>query len=291
MTNETTPTLTSGRALFPVPDLELCEVGQTGLVGLESYSPFCVKVHRTLRFMGLAYRCRHGQHPGVFRHLNPTGQVPVLLIDGMPVFDSTHIVERLEALAPDALHADLGPRDLCRARLWEELADTSLNGFVVAARWADDRNWPRTKAAFFSGAPMLVSAVLAPRMRRQVIRDLTARDVWRAGAAACWARYEKVLDQLQEQAPSRGFWVGPSISVADLSIFGQLHSLRCDLTPWQAERIEARPRLAGYLDRVDAATQPGRRVRQPGSRLPSAASRGARTEVMDAARVESAAAV
>ncbi|MEQ9318253.1 MAG: glutathione S-transferase family protein [Polyangiaceae bacterium] len=240
-------------------DLILCEVGETGLDDLESYSPFCVKVHRALRVAGLAYTSRHGRHPGEFSSLNPTGQVPVLLVGDEPVSDSTVIVDRIETLAGRPFHGGLDERTVAEARLWEDFADTSLNGFVVASRWADDDNWPRAKAAFFADAPKLICALIAPRLRKKVVADLVARDVWRAGSEACWRRFEDMLDQLDRRAPVDGFWVADRSTAADLALFGQLHSFRCPITPHQAERVAAHERLSRYLDRVQETT----RVRRP----------------------------
>jgi glutathione S-transferase len=84
-----------------------------------------------------------------------------------------------------------------------------------------------------------------------------ARDVWRRGADACWQRFGTTLDQLDARAPADGFWVSTTLTVADVSLFGQLHSLRTALTPWQFEQLTQRRRLCSYLDRVDAATRTG----------------------------------
>ncbi len=51
--------------------------------------------------------------------------------------------------------------------------------------------------------------------------------------------------------------MGAELSVADVALFGQLHSLRTELTVWQRGQVAARPRLTAYLDRVDQATQAG----------------------------------
>ena len=243
-------------------ELILCEVGETGLDDLESYSPFCVKVHRALRAAGLAYSSRHGRHPGEFTALNPTGQVPVLLVGDEPVFDSTVILDRIETLAGHPFAGDLDARTAAEARLWEDFADTSVNGFVVASRWADDANWPRAKTAFFAGAPKLVCALFAPRLRKKVVARLVSRDVWRAGPTACWLRFEAMLEQLERRAPDDGFWIADRITAADLALFAQLHSLRCPITPRQAEMVASRHRLSRYLDRVHEAT----RTRRPISR-------------------------
>lgn len=233
--------------------LVLCELGDTGIPGLESFSPFCLKVHRALVAAGLPYERRHGRSPDVFRDVNPSGQVPVLLVNGAPVFDSTRILARIETLGGGSLLAN-DRRTQAEQRLWEELADTALNGFLVAARWADERNWPGVRDAYFAGAPAFVKAFVPGMVRRKVLDALVARDVWRHGPTACWERFETVLDDLEARAPSTGFWTGDAVSVADVALFGQLRSLLTDLTPWQRDAVLARPMLSAWIDRVDAAT-------------------------------------
>jgi glutathione S-transferase len=242
-------------ATVRTPTLTLCELADPGIPGLESYSPFCLKTHRALRSAGLTYARRHGPQPGSFKHLNPVGQVPVLLVDDTPVTDSTAILVRIESLGGRSLlPADRALR--AEAWLWEELGDTALNGFLVAARWADERNWPAVRDAYFVGMPAPVKAVIPAFLRRGVLRSLRARDVWRGGADACWGRFTVVLDQLDARAPTAGFWLGEALTVADLGLFAQLQSLRTVLTPWQRAEVERRTALRAWLDRVDAATPP-----------------------------------
>jgi glutathione S-transferase len=237
------------------PALVLCELADASAYGVESRSPFCLKAHRALRVAGLAYEQRHFGRPAELRPLSPTGQVPVLLVDGAPVADSTRILERIDDLT-GALTRGLDPRARAEAWLWEDFADTAVNGFLVAARWADERNWPAVRDAYFGDAPWPVRALVVPRIRSGVIQSLVARDVWRAGPEACWERLEKLLDQLDARAPANGFWVGgASPSVADVSLFAQLHSLRTPLTAPQREAVARRKVLSAYLDRVDVATQ------------------------------------
>ena len=230
------------------PKLVLCELSDTGLAGVESYSPFCLKVHRALKVARLPYERRHGGRPSAFRQYNAAAQVPVLLVDGAPVADSTEIVRRVVALRPGAL-ADDG-----ESWLWEELADSALNSFLIAARWADERNWPTTRAAYFGKMPSLIRAIVPARIRKRVIGTLVGRDVWRAGAERCWARFEALLDQLDARAPERGWWCGRALSVADVAIFAQLHSLRTPLTVAQATSLAQRKRLSAWLDRVHEET-------------------------------------
>ena len=235
------------------PALILCELGVSEIESIESYSPFCVKVHRALKAAGLTYERRHENNPGSYKHLNPSAQVPVLLVDGVPLADSTRIVARISELGVRRL-IPADPRERADALLWEELADTSLNGFLVASRWADPDNWPLVCEAYFAAMPSLLRAIIPGRIRAGVLKALHSRDVWRAGEKACWERYQLLLDQLEARAPLDGYWVGSTLSVADLALFAQLHPLRNGLTAKQREWIGARPVLTAYLDRIDRET-------------------------------------
>jgi glutathione S-transferase len=240
------------------PTLILCELADasasTGAIKIESLSPFCLKVHRALRASGLAYERRYGKMPRSFAKENPLGQVPVLLVDGDPVADSTRIVRRIESLV-GPIGGEMDARTQSETWLWEELADTSLNGFVVAARWADDRNWEAVRASYFKGAPWFVRALIVPRVRARVVRGLVARDVWRAGAEECWNRFLMTLEHLEGRAPKSGFWVGERLTVADIALFAQLQSFRTPLTRWQGHALEQKAMLRAWLDRVDDATR------------------------------------
>lgn len=242
-----TPKSRSGQA----PKLELCELGETGDPAAETHSPFCLKVRRAMAAKGLVFTSRRGVAPSDHRTYNPLGQIPVLLVDGEAVYDSTEIVDALETWVP----SELTEAERAESVLWEELADTALNGFVVASRWADEENWARAKTRFFADAPAPVRAIVAPMIRRRIVQSLVARDVWKAGPERCWARFEKLLDALERRAPERGGWCSASLGPADFALFGQLQSFRSDLTPSQRDAVERRPRLRAYLDRVDQATR------------------------------------
>ncbi|HEX8822037.1 MAG TPA: glutathione S-transferase family protein [Archangium sp.] len=237
----------------PTPKLVLCELGETNIPGLESYSPFCLKVHRGLKYLGLPYERRHGI-PSSFKKYHATGQVPVLLIgENEAVGDSTDILKRIQKLAGRTFHGTDDPKLAAEALLWEEFADNALAGFFMASRWADDRNWPKLRDLIFAGMPSPLKAVIGGQIRRRIVNGLVARDIWRAGPEVCWRRFQETLDSLEARAPEEGFWLG-TFSTADIALVGLLHGLRNDLTAWQRDLIAARPRLSRYLDRVNTAT-------------------------------------
>ena len=218
-----------------------------------SYSPFVLKVDRALKLAKLPFSHERVDFPRIAK-LNPKGQLPVLLVDAEVVSDSTTILQRIEQLAPGSLNAGLDGSRLAEAWLWEELADTALYPQVLATRWADARGWPVARQAFFAGFPPVARDLIAGFVRRKTLSGLVARDFTRGGLAECETRLFRVLDQLEQRAPKTGFWLGEAPSVADLSLFAQLHSLRLPETAFRASDIATRKNLSAWLDRVDAAT-------------------------------------
>lgn len=191
----------------------------------------------------------------------------------MAIKDSTTIVAAVAQLSERLGGPSFAPKD-ARARaeawLWEDWADRAMNGYLVAARWADARNWPLVREAYFKGAPWFVKTLIAPKVRRKVVAALHARDFLRSGEEALWDDFRRVLDLLEARAPLEGFWVTPDApTVADISLFGQLQAFRTPLTEAQSRELVLRPALSDWLDRVDAATFPAR------ERAPEAAHIGA----------------
>lgn len=237
------------------PKLTLCDFpAKTRQEGWDSFSPFVLQVHRALRLAELPYEI-HYVDMLKLKQLNPTGQLPVLVIDGENVNDSTRILHRIEQLRPGSLLGGLDAPGRAEAWLWEEFADTSLYPYVLATRWADDRGWPVPRDAFFGGLPAPLRLFVPGMVRRGVKRKLVERDFLREGLDVCYARLQRVLESLEGRAPAHGFWLGERPTVADLGLFAQLHSLRLPATPFQAETIAGHPQLSRWLDRVDAATR------------------------------------
>jgi glutathione S-transferase len=222
--------------------------------GWESFSPFVLQVARALRLAKVPFE----QKPvNMFKlkELNPKGQLPVLTVDGQNLAGSGFIMKKIEAMKPGAFTAGLDARALGEAWLWKEFADTALYPYVLATRWADDRGWKVVREKFFATIPAVVRPIAAPMVRKGTVNMIVQRDFLRGSLDACYERLGVVLDDLDARAPEDGFWVGAHATVADMGLFGHLHSLRLPLTPWQAEVVARRQRLSRYLDRVDAATR------------------------------------
>jgi glutathione S-transferase len=233
--------------------LELLELG-ADTHGLESISPFCLKVHRALRFYGLSYGRRHALRPSEHKKYNPTGQAPVLLIDGKPVPDSTAIIKAIDSLGAKSLVPG-DRRRRAEAWVWEDYADGVLGYYVFAARWFDDRNWEALSTEHFAPMPRFLKPWVPNRIRKRILKSMSSMEFIRIGQAACWKNFQEHLDMLEDTAPESDFWLGDEMTVADIGLFGILHCLRSDLSQWQWDEIDRRPRLRGWLDRVDKVTQ------------------------------------
>jgi len=68
--------------------------------------------------------------PAWFTAISPLGRVPVLLVDGHPIFESAVILEYLEETAPPALHPE-DPLRRADHRAWIEFGSTLLNGIAA----------------------------------------------------------------------------------------------------------------------------------------------------------------
>ena len=236
-----------------MPHIVLCELGPDAY-GVESLSPYCLKIHRALRWHGFEYERRHAMRPSEHKAHNPSGQVPVMLVDGEAVPDSTAILRKLEALSDKSL-LPVNDQQRADAWFWEDYADGVLAFYVFAARWFDDRNWEMLRTEQFGALPFFLRGWLPDYLRKKILKSMRSNELIRAGQDGCWQRFCTHLDMLEARAPEAGFWVADELTVADISLFGVLHCLRAGISPWQRDRIGERPRLSAWLDRVDAVTR------------------------------------
>lgn len=90
--------------------------------------PLCPFVHRAAALLtekGVPFTQRYVDlqaKPDWFKAISPRGKVPVLLVDGVPLFESAVILEYLdETTAPQLLPID--PLTRARHRMWVELSN------------------------------------------------------------------------------------------------------------------------------------------------------------------------
>ncbi|MDI1269423.1 MAG: glutathione S-transferase family protein [Polaromonas sp.] len=76
--------------------------------------------------------------PEWFLKVSPLGKTPVLLVDGMPIFESTVICEYLEEITPHRMHSQ-DPLARAQHRAWMEFASATLNAIGAMYGAPDER--------------------------------------------------------------------------------------------------------------------------------------------------------
>lgn len=183
------------------------------------FSPFARKVRMVLHLKQLAFRSLDAlalRELPALRAVNPRGEVPVLVDDGLVVVNSSDIVAYLDHRHPEpaVLPADAPAR--VAARGWERLADTELDAIVHDVSlwgWATHR---RTDAP------------------PEGLAEAGRRDL------------EAIAARMEAELAGRDFLAGP-LSIADLAVFPHVSSFKAigialDPARW--------PRLAAWSRRM-----------------------------------------
>ncbi|MCY1707111.1 glutathione S-transferase family protein [Pannonibacter sp. SL95] len=156
--------------------------------------PYVQRVAISLLEKGVAFQRTSidlGNKPDWFLALSPLGKTPVLLVDGVPIFESSVILEYLEETQPNPLHPEL-PLERAGHRAWMEVGSAVLND-IAGLYSAPD-------AGAFAGK---VAALRAKFVR--IDRELGAGPYF-AGERFCLVdtvfgpvfRYFDVLDQIAD---------------------------------------------------------------------------------------------
>ena len=174
-------------------------------------NPLCPYVHRTailLHEKGLPFERKQvdlANKPGWFLALSPRGKVPVLLVDGRPLFESPAINEFLDEVHGQRLLPD-DPFERALHRAWVELASDLFSAQyklfhartaeeVEKARAAVEPLLARFEVALESGVVDeegfgLLHAAVAPALHRFVVMEEQrgARFLTAVPRVAAWAR-------------------------------------------------------------------------------------------------------
>jgi len=220
-------------------------------------SPFCDKVRRILHVKGVRYEVREVPPSRSFtevRRVNRIGKLPTIEDDGRRVADSTDIAYYLEEHFPEPPLLPRHPLERALVHVLEDWADESLYFYEMTLRFTLPHNRRRflpelTKyepAWFQRVAPYVLPIVFRRTVRSQGIgrkpTDMLVADV---------ERHVRAVEGLVGD----GEWlVGSALTLADIAVFAQLFCIRG--SDEGAQIVSAHPRVAAWMERVDAATQP-----------------------------------
>lgn len=183
-------------------------------------SPYAQKVKIALAEKGVPFTARtpdamgSGATPAEFRAASPRGEVPVLFVDGTPIYDSTIILEYIEDAWPEPPLLPKDPLARAAARTIEEVCDTTYEAI----------NWGLSEIAWFRRAEGELADKLKAEAKGQV------------GRLHAW---------LEAQLGDAEWFGGETFGWADLSVAPFVQgSAGYELAPAEGSK------LAAWLDRV-----------------------------------------
>ncbi|HXJ37321.1 MAG TPA: glutathione S-transferase family protein [Candidatus Eisenbacteria bacterium] len=215
--------------------------GEGGL----SYSPYCNKVRWALELKGLAFDT---VTTSAFKKHSRTGKLPVLVVDGERVHDSTEILRRLGTLHPDPALLPRDPRLAAQATLVEEWADESLCALVTYERAFDPSARRRMVAGVlaFKGLPSFLGPVVAARLRRSGSNRYG--HLVPLGPDVVRQQLLRHLDVVNALAEGRSWLVGDSPTIADVAVAACLHVAHIGRVAAVLSLIASRRHAAAWLE-------------------------------------------
>lgn len=187
-------------------------------------SPFCAKVRAALRYQRLSFE-RHDamqvQHWFTLRKTS-LGKVPVMVIDGQTVFDSTDICEALHQRWPQRPLLPPGERERALCRLLEDWCDEALYFPVLHYTWADPANAAAVRARFPAG---LMGGFIYRGYRRLIHKQLQGQGTGRKSPAHIEDDLRRQLGALQALLEGKPFLVGLRPWLCDWALDAQLAAL------------------------------------------------------------------
>ena len=224
--------------------------------GVESSSPFCVKVQRLLSFKGLAYKTKNVGSPGELKRLNPNARkLPVIEYDGELIADSSRILDFIEEKHPDP---PLRPSDSkigALSRLLEDWADESLYWFAVYSRWAIESNFHAFAKRGFGRMPVPLKWIIPRVARRQAMSQLQGQGLGRLPLEQVLSNFDKHLTMLEGLLTDQPYLTGNTLSAGDIAVFAPLRATALETMPETAAIVRKHTPIVEWLQRVDGATK------------------------------------
>lgn len=224
-----------------------------GLWGLNSVSPFCLKVDAFLRMTDIPHTSVTASTP----FGGPKRKAPWIEHDGRTLGDSTFIIAYLMdrfGVDPDVgLSADQRGRAVAIQRLVEE----NLYWVMVFDRWVRDENWPVLKQSVLGQIPSVVRTVIAPIARRGVKRQLQGHGMGLHSPEEIETIARRDLEALAGMLGDRDWFLSDSPTLVDATVFSLLANIRyvAFASPMKA-MIDSHPNLAAHVDRFRARFYP-----------------------------------
>jgi glutathione S-transferase len=184
-------------------------------------SHFNEKVRWALDFKGWPHRrtaLLAGFHVPKVRMLTGQNRLPVLLLDGRALHDSSAIIAELERLRPEPRLYPSSPTDRARALALEDYFDEQVAPDLRRLFWStyidDTEACARMATDGFRGSSRWLWKTLLPVMRPAFRRNM---GLGQAEVAEARQRLAQHIDRLEAEVGPAGFLVGARFTIADLT--------------------------------------------------------------------------
>jgi glutathione S-transferase len=221
--------------------------------GLPSVSPFCLRLDAFLQMTGIEHEAITASTP----FPGPKKKAPWIEFGDRKLGDSSIIIAFLKrefGVDPDA-HLPDEQRGIAIAI--QRLVEEHLYWAMVYDRWCRDDNWPILKGTVLGGIPAPVRAIIAPRARSGVRKQLAGHGMGLHSEEEIEAIARDDLAALASILGERSFVFGDKPSMADAAIYSVLANIRYVgfSSPMKA-MIEGHTNLAAMIDRFRDAVYP-----------------------------------
>ena len=212
--------------------------------GLESISPFCLKVRWALAFGGVSFETRHVMSAA---GVAETRRLPALDVGGERIEDSTLILRHLDtmAISPKLYPVDAGER--VRVDLIEDWADETLHWYAVYYRYADAANFAALVDTVFAPVPKAFRAMTAAPLQQNILRHLESVGIGLRSRSQVDDEFERHLGMIDQMLTRDPYLTGDQPNAADIAVGAQLVVLTTGITELQHQAIRAHPRIDAWL--------------------------------------------
>jgi glutathione S-transferase len=219
--------------------------------GLQSPSPFCLKLETWLRMAGIPYDPISLDKPPQSK----TGKVPYLLLEnGTTLADSNIIIRTLAHERGIDLGESRTAEEQARSHAVLRLVEESLYFAAVWERWMQPAYWPITRDGYFGTLPGPLRTLFAGLVRRKLKAALHGQGILRYEPAEIAARGAADVQALSALLGQRAFFEGEQPGVADASAYGLLaNALGFPERTALRSAVEACPNLVAFCRRIESA--------------------------------------
>jgi glutathione S-transferase len=238
-----------------------------------SLCPFCSKVRSGLALKGIPYKLVE-VNPRTKAELPvlPQGaprKVPVLVVDGETVWDSTEILRFLDRAYPDTQNFRPSDSALCkRADEIEDWVDEEFIKALPTVLYGTIQEASKAAAVVARSSKLSKTQSLGIMLGGSAVMYLVAKRILKkSGRKDGHAWVAENLDKVEGWLGEQAFLCGNTMTLADVAVHG---ALMCVEEFPVFESIKARPRLRAWLARMDEQQRAASRAAMPSNAMVAA---------------------